>query len=162
MRLGLGRVSACRGMKIRSAKCQSHQRFAVRHMMSKGFQNYISQLEKKTRCSSLVLFHTFCNLCKKFFFNVDEIKLAAYAEQLLPRSKAAMSCILPRGIAWMHLYTLFIELQLFEIKFYKNVTQLSIDVLISQFSKIFSLLFSNFQNFLSKILTLICKCTSVT
>ncbi len=27
------------GMKIRSAKCRSHQMFAVRHIMSKGFQN---------------------------------------------------------------------------------------------------------------------------
>ncbi len=42
----LGRASACCGMpcgmKIRSAKCRSHQRFAARHMMSKGFQNFIS------------------------------------------------------------------------------------------------------------------------
>ncbi len=50
------------GMKIRSAKCQFHQRFAVWHMMSKGFQNGISQLEKKIRRSSLVSVHSFCNL----------------------------------------------------------------------------------------------------
>ncbi len=35
---------------------------------------------------------------------MDAIKLAAYAEQHLPRSKAAMCCILPRDIVWMHLY----------------------------------------------------------
>ncbi len=80
-----------------------HQRFAARHMMSKWFQNYISQLEKKIRRSLLVSFHSFCNICKKFFFNVDAIKLMAYVEQLLSRSKAAMCCILPRGIVWMHL-----------------------------------------------------------
>ncbi len=44
-----------------------------------------------------------CNLCKKNFFNVDATKLAAYAEQLLPRSDAAMYCILRRGLVWMHL-----------------------------------------------------------
>ncbi len=74
MRHGLGRASACHSMscsmKIRSAKCRSHERFAAWHMMSKGFQNCISQLEKKTRWSSLVSFHSFCNptysLRKKF------------------------------------------------------------------------------------------------
>ncbi len=35
---------------------------------------------------------------------MDTIKLAAYAEQLLLHSKAAMCCILPRGIVWMHLF----------------------------------------------------------
>ncbi len=29
--------------------------------------------------------------------------MAAYAKQLLPRGKAAVCCILPRGIVWMHL-----------------------------------------------------------
>ncbi len=82
-------ASACRGMpygmKIQSAKCLSHQRFATRRTMSKGFQNNISQLEKKIRRSLLISFHSFCNLkysLQKFFFNVDAIKLAAYDEQL--------------------------------------------------------------------------------
>ncbi len=43
---GLGRASVCRrmpsGVKIRSAKCWSHQRFAAQHIMSKWFQNHIS------------------------------------------------------------------------------------------------------------------------
>ncbi len=78
----------------------------ARHMMSKGFQNGISQFEKKIRQSSPVSFHSFCNLkkvCKKLFFHVDAIALAAYDEQLLPRGKAAVCCILPRGIVWTHL-----------------------------------------------------------
>ncbi len=44
---------------------------AARHMMNKGFQNGISQFEKKIRQSSPVSFHNFCNLkkaCKKLFF----------------------------------------------------------------------------------------------
>ncbi len=77
--------------------------------MSKGFQNGISQFEIKIRRSSPILFHSFGNLkkvCKKFFFHVDAIALAAYAEQLLPRSKAAVCCILPHGIVWTHLNTI--------------------------------------------------------
>ncbi len=57
---------------------------ATRHMMTKGFQNGISQFEKKIRSSSPILFHSFGNLkkvCKKFFFRVDAIALAEYAEQ---------------------------------------------------------------------------------
>ncbi len=80
---------------------------AARHMISKRFQNGISQFEKKIRPSSPISFHSFGNLkkvCKKFFFHVDAIALAAYAEQLLPRSKAAMCCILPHGIVWTHLF----------------------------------------------------------
>ncbi len=80
---------------------------AVRHMMSKGFQNGISQFEKNIRPSLPISFHSFGNLkkvCKKFFFHVDTIALAAYAEQLLPRGKAAVCCILPRGIVWTYLY----------------------------------------------------------
>ncbi len=103
-RLRKGFCMPC-NMKIRSAKCRSHQRFAVRHIMSKGFQNYISLLEKKIRQSSLVSFRSFCNCCKKIFFNVNASKLAAYAKQLLLHSKGAMCCILPRGIVWMHLKT---------------------------------------------------------
>ncbi len=34
---------------------------------------------------------------------MDAIALAAYAEQLLPRGKAAVCYILPRGIVWTHL-----------------------------------------------------------
>ncbi len=73
--------------------------------MSNGFQNGISQSEKKIRPNSPISFRSFGNLkvCKKFFFHVDAIALAAYAEQLLPRGKAAVCCILPRGIVWTHL-----------------------------------------------------------
>ncbi len=81
---------------------------AARHMMSKGFQNGIRQFEKKIRQISPILFHSFCNLkkvCKKFFFHIGAMALAAYAEQLLPRGKAATCCILPRGIVWTHLYS---------------------------------------------------------
>ncbi len=77
-------------------------------MMSKGFQNGISQFEKKIRPSLPISFHSFGNLkkvCKKFFFHVDAIALAAYAEQLLPRGKAAVCCILSRGIVWTYLKT---------------------------------------------------------
>ncbi len=79
---------------------------ATRHMMNKVFQNGISQFEKKIRPGSPISFHSFGNLKKvyrKFFFHVDMIALAAYAEQLLPRGKAAVYCILPRGIVWTHL-----------------------------------------------------------
>ncbi len=75
-------------------------------MISKGFQNGISQFEKKIRQSSPVSFHRFCNLkmvCKNILFHVDKIVLVAYAEQLLPRGKATVCCILPRDIVWMHL-----------------------------------------------------------
>ncbi len=83
---------------------------AVRHMISKGFQNGISQFEKKIRPSSPISFHSFGNpkVCKKFFFHADAIALATYAEQLLPRGKAALCCILPRGIVWTHLYGTFL------------------------------------------------------
>ncbi len=79
---------------------------AARHMISKGFQNGISHFEKKIKPSSPISFHSFDNLkkiCKKFFFHADAIALAAYAEHLLPRGKAAVCCILPRGIVWTHL-----------------------------------------------------------
>ncbi len=56
------------GTKIQLAKSRSHQRFAAWHMMSKGFTNYISYLEKQIRRSILVSFHSFCNLPKRFFF----------------------------------------------------------------------------------------------
>ncbi len=81
---------------------------AVRHMMNKGFQNCISQFEKKITPSSPISFHSFGNLkkvWKKFFFHVDMIAIVAYAEQLLPRDKAAVCCILPRGIVWTQLKT---------------------------------------------------------
>ncbi len=56
---------------------------AAWYMMSKSFQNGISQFEKKIRPSSPISFHSFGNLmvCQKFFFHVDAIALAAYAEQ---------------------------------------------------------------------------------
>ncbi len=53
-------------MKIWSAKCRSHQRFAVRHMMSGVSKLHQPVRKKKIRRSSLVSFHSFCNLCKKF------------------------------------------------------------------------------------------------
>ncbi len=79
---------------------------ATRHMMSKGFHNGISQFEKKIRPSSPISFHSFGNLkvCKKYFFHVDAIALATYAEQLLPCGKAAVCCILWCSIVWTHLY----------------------------------------------------------
>ncbi len=75
-------------------------------MMNKGFQNGISQFEKKITPTLPISFHSFGNLkkvCKTFFFHVDMIALAAYTEQLLPRGKAAVCCILPRSIVWTHL-----------------------------------------------------------
>ncbi len=47
--------------------------------MSKGFQNGISQFEKKIRPNLPISFHSFGNLkvCKKLFFHVDAIALAA-------------------------------------------------------------------------------------
>ncbi len=74
--------------------------------MNKGFQNGISQFEKKIRPSSPISFHSFGYLkkvCKKLFFHVDAIALTAYAEQFLPRGRAAVCCILPRGIVWTNL-----------------------------------------------------------
>ncbi len=75
--------------------------------MSKGFQNGISQFQKKIRPSSPISFHNYGNLkkvCKTLFFHVDAIALAAYAKKFLPRGKAAVCCILLRGIVWTHLY----------------------------------------------------------
>ncbi len=88
---------------------------AARHMMSKGFQNGINQFEKKSdkvHQFRPVSFHSFCNLkvCKKLFFRVDAIALAAYAEHFLPRGKAAVCCILPHGIVWTHLNMCAIEI----------------------------------------------------
>ncbi len=94
---------------------------ATWHMMSKRFQNGISQFEKKIRPSSLISFHSFGNLkkiCKQFFLHVDAIALAAYTEQLLPRGKAAVCCILPRGIVWTHLQEFF-------RRFWKNLLEIS-------------------------------------
>ncbi len=74
--------------------------------MSTGFQNGISQFEKIIRPSLPISFHSFGNLkkvCKKLFFHVDAIALAAYAKQLLPCGKAVVCSILPRGIVWTHL-----------------------------------------------------------
>ncbi len=78
--------------------------------MNKGFQNGISQFEKKITPSSPISFHSFGNLkkvCKKFFFHVDMIALEAYAEQLLLHSKATVCCILLRGIVWTYLKIIF-------------------------------------------------------
>ncbi len=105
-RLGCGLPFDAARPKNLIGKLSVPSKEAARHMMSKGFQNGISQFEKKIRPSSSISFHSFGNLkkvCKKFFFHVETIALAAYAEQLLPPGKAAMCCILPRGIVWTHL-----------------------------------------------------------
>ncbi len=110
-RLGCGMPFDAARLKNLIDKLSVSSKEAKRHMKSKGFQNGISQFEKKIRQSSPVSFHSFCNLkkvCKKFFFHVDAIALAAYAEQLLPRSKAAVCCILLRGIEWTHLKIVYI------------------------------------------------------
>ncbi len=106
----VGLAAACRsmlrGLKIRSANCRSHQKKPRGIWWIRGFQNGISQFEKKITPSLPISFHNFGNLkkvCKKFFFHVDAIALAAYAKQLLPHGKAAVCCILPRGIVWTHL-----------------------------------------------------------
>ncbi len=108
-RLGCGMPFDAAQPKNSIGKLSFPSKEAARHMMSKGFENGISQFGKKIRPSSPISFHSFCNLkkvCKKFFFHVDAIALAAYAEQLLRRGKAAVCCILPRGIVWTHLNVL--------------------------------------------------------
>ncbi len=106
-RLGCGMPFDAAWPKNSIGKLSVPSKEAARHMMRKGFQNGISQFEKEIRPSSPISFLSFGNLkkvCKKFFFLVDTIALAAYAEQLLPRGKAAVCCILPHGIVWTHLY----------------------------------------------------------
>ncbi len=106
-RLGCGMPFDVAQLKNSIGKLSVPSKEAMRHMMSKRFQNGISQFEKKIRPSSTISFHSFGNLkkvCKKFFFHVDAIALVAYAKQLLPRGKAAVCCILSRGIVWTHLY----------------------------------------------------------
>ncbi len=88
-RLGCGIPFAAAWPKNLISKLSVPSKEAAWHMMSKGFQNGISQFEKKIIPSSLISFHSFCNLkkvCKKFFFHVDAIALAAYAEQLMQQS----------------------------------------------------------------------------
>ncbi len=104
-RLGCGMPFDAARPKNLIGKLSVKLKEAGRHMLSKRFQNGISQFEKKIRQSSPVSFHSFCNLkvCKKLSFHVDPITLVAYAEQLLPSGKAAVYCILPRGIVWTHL-----------------------------------------------------------
>ncbi len=97
-RLGCGMPFDAAWPKNSIGKLSVTSKEAVRHMMSRGFQYGISQFEKKIRSSSPISFHSFGNLkkvCEKF--------LAAYAEQLLPHGKAAVCCVLPRGIVWTHL-----------------------------------------------------------
>ncbi len=94
------------GIKIWSPKCRSHQMFAMRHMMSKGFKIASASWRKKSdevHRSRSTVFVTWSIVCEKFVFNVYAITLAAYVEQLLPHGKAAVCCILPRSIMWMHL-----------------------------------------------------------
>ncbi len=111
--LGCGMLFDAAQSKNLIGKLSVPSKEAAWHLMSKGFQNVISQFEKKIRLSSPISFHSFCNLmkvCKKFFFHVDAIALAAYAEQLLPRSKAAVCCILSHDIVWMHLKKTIVRL----------------------------------------------------
>ncbi len=117
-RLGCGLPFDAAWPKNSISKLSVPSKEAARHMMSKGFQNGISQLKKKIRQSSPVAFHSFLNLkkvYKKLFFHMDTIALAAYAEQLVPRGKAAVCCILPCGIVWTHLYRVTIFWSLFSV-----------------------------------------------
>ncbi len=105
-RLGCGMPFDAARPKNSIGKLLVPSKEAVRHMMNERFQNGISQFEKKIRPTSPISFHSFGNLkkvCQKFFFHVDAITLVAYTEQLLPRGKAAVCCILLRGIVWTHL-----------------------------------------------------------
>ncbi len=105
-RLGCGMPFDAARPKNSIGKLSVPSEEVAQHMMSKGFQNGISHFEKKnqTKFADLVPQGNL-KVCKKLFFHVDAIALAAYAEQLLPCGKAAMCCILPRGIVWTHLYT---------------------------------------------------------
>ncbi len=72
----------------------------------RGFKIFVYKYKlkmRKTCVSHSTVFVTWNMVSKQLFLNVDVFKLAAYAEQLLPRGKA-MCCILPCGIVWMHLY----------------------------------------------------------
>ncbi len=92
LRLGCGMsFDAARPKKL-IGKLSVPSKEAARHMMRKGFQNGISQFEKKIRPSSPILFHSFGNpkVCKKFFFHEDGIALVAYAEQLLSRQSCSV------------------------------------------------------------------------
>ncbi len=107
-RLGCGMPFDAARPKNSTGKLSVPSKEATRHMISNGFQNGISHFEKKIKPSSPISFYSFGNLkkvCKKLFFHVDAIALAAYAKQLLPHGKAAVCCILPRGIVWTHLYS---------------------------------------------------------
>ncbi len=118
--------------KISICKLSVPSKEAAWHMISKGFQNGISQFKKKIRQSSPVSFHSFCSLkkvCKKFFFHVDTIALAACAEQLLPCGKAAVCCILPCGIVWTQLY----NVNIFQYSFYAYHTRVIVQILAPLF-----------------------------
>ncbi len=112
-RLGCGMPFDAARPKNSIGKLSVPSKEAARHMMNKGFQNGFSQFEKKITPSLPISFHSFGNLkkvCKKFFFHVDMIALAAYAEQISPHSKAAVCCILLRSIVWMHLKDVLLTL----------------------------------------------------
>ncbi len=81
---------------------------AAWHLMSKGFQNGISQFEKKNQTKFADLVPQFWQPeegLQKIRFSCGRDPLAAYVEQLLLRGKAAVCCILPHGIVWTHLNT---------------------------------------------------------
>ncbi len=72
------------GLKIWSANCRSYQRKprGIWWVRSKGFQNGISQFEKKKR-SSPVSFYSFCNLkkvCKKIMFSWGRVHIGGICQ----------------------------------------------------------------------------------
>ncbi len=102
----VGVASACRsmlrGLKIQSVNCRSYQKKPRGIWWIRGFKMVSASLKKKShqvrRSRSTVLV-----TWKRSAKNVDAIASAAYVEQLLPSGKAAVCCILPRGIVWTHL-----------------------------------------------------------
>ncbi len=74
--------------------------------MSKEFKNYVTELEKKIGQSSLVSFHSFCNLCQKFFLKCgyDQIggicraTFAAQQSYSVLHSAAQLSVDAPLGL----------------------------------------------------------------
>ncbi len=104
----VGLAAAYRSMlcslKIRSANCRSHQKkprgiWWVR--VSKWYQPVWEKKSDQVRRSRSTVLVTWRSA--KNFFHVDAIALAAYVEQLLPHGRAAVCCILLRGIVWTHL-----------------------------------------------------------
>ncbi len=97
--------SMLRSLKIWSANCRSNQKKLRGIWWVRDFKMVSASLRKKSDqiCRSRSSFSNLKKVCKKFFFHADAIALPAYTEQLLPRGKAAVCCILPCGIVWTHL-----------------------------------------------------------